>query len=105
MEIIAIALIVGLLLGRTLRSSRKQGRAAAEPEEPTPVTEAGPEEKRENLRSKILEIIRSAEEGITLPQLGEKMHRHFAPLIGPVRLLLEEGVIKREGGVYKIVEK
>ena len=68
--------------------------------QPAPSPEA--KERRNDLKAAILEIIRSAEEGITLSAIAEKMKRHFASIIGPVRLLIEEGLVEKQDKLYKI---
>ncbi len=60
------------------------------------------EEKKADLKTAILEIIRSSEEGLTLSAIAEKMKRHFASIIGPVRLLIEEGFVEKQDKIYKI---
>jgi hypothetical protein len=72
----------------------------AESSQPTLSPEA--EERRNDLKAAILEIIRSAEGGITLSVIAEKMKRHFASIIGPVRLLIEEGLVEKQDKLYKI---
>jgi len=76
-----------------------QQTAAGSPQ-PAPSPEV--EERRNDLKAAILEIIRSAEEGITLSAIAEKMKRHFASIIGPVRLLIEEGLVEKQDKLYKI---
>jgi hypothetical protein len=60
------------------------------------------EEKRADLKTAILEILRSSGEGLTLSSIAEKLKRHFASIIGPVRLLIEEGLIEKQDKIYKI---
>jgi hypothetical protein len=72
------------------------------PEEPAAVTSSAPEERKDDLRSEILRIIRSSPEGITLAAIAKQLQRHFASIIGPVRLLVEEGVVERQEKIYKI---
>ncbi len=74
-----------------------QQAAAAEP---LPTTAA--EERRSDLKSAILEILRSSGEGLTLSAIAERMKRHFASIIGPVRLLIEEGLVEKHDKIYKI---
>lgn len=70
--------------------------------EPSPASSTGTEEKRSDLQSTILAIIRLSEGGITLSAIAEKMKRHFASIIGPVRLLIEEGLVEKQDKIYKI---
>jgi len=72
----------------------------AESPQSTPSPEV--EERRNDLKAAILEIIRSAEGGITLSAIAEQMKRHFASIIGPVRLLIEEGLVEKQDKLYKI---
>lgn len=71
-------------------------------ESPSSGPSAEVEEKRNDLKSAILGIIRSSEEGMTLSAIAEKMKRHFASIIGPVRLLIEEGLVEKQDKLYKI---
>jgi hypothetical protein len=69
---------------------------------PPPASSPEVEERRNDLKAAILEIIRSAEGGITLSAIAEQMKRHFASIIGPVRLLIEEGLVEKQDKLYKI---
>lgn len=69
---------------------------------PQPAPSPEVEERRNDLKAAILEIIRSAEAGITLSAIAEQMKRHFASIIGPVRLLIEEGLVEKQDKLYKI---
>jgi DNA-binding NarL/FixJ family response regulator len=60
------------------------------------------EEKKADLKTAILEILRASGEGLTLSAIAEKLKRHFASIIGPVRLLIEEGLIEKQDKIYKI---
>jgi len=60
------------------------------------------EEKRADLKTAILEILGSSGEGLTLSAIAEKLKRHFASIIGPVRLLIEEGLVEKQDKIYKI---
>ncbi|HEV8718190.1 MAG TPA: hypothetical protein VGX03_35910 [Candidatus Binatia bacterium] len=71
-------------------------------DEPSSTSLTAAEEKKADLKTAILEILRSAEEGLTLSAIAEKMKRHFASIIGPVRLLIEEGLIEKQDRIYKI---
>jgi hypothetical protein len=71
-------------------------------DEPPSTSPTAAEEKKADLKTAILEIIRSSEEGLTLSAIAEKMKRHFASIIGPVRLLIEEGLIEKQDKIYKI---
>jgi len=71
-------------------------------DEPPSTSPTPAEEKKADLKTAILEIIRSSEEGLTLSAIAEKMKRHFASIIGPVRLLIEEGLIEKQDKIYKI---
>lgn len=71
-------------------------------ESPQSIPSPEVEERRNDLKAAILEIIRSAEGGITLSAIAEQMKRHFASIIGPVRLLIEEGLVEKQDKLYKI---
>jgi hypothetical protein len=60
------------------------------------------EEKKADLKTAILEILHASSEGLTLSAIAEKLKRHFASIIGPVRLLIEEGLIEKQDKIYKI---
>src|SRR6185369_16895764 len=60
------------------------------------------EEKKADLKTAILETLRASGEGLTLSAIAEKLKRHFASIIGPVRLLIEEGLIEKQDKIYKI---
>ena len=60
------------------------------------------EEKKADLKTAILEILGASGEGLTLSAIAEKLKRHFASIIGPVRLLIEEGLIEKQDKIYKI---
>jgi hypothetical protein len=70
--------------------------------EPSTASSLAVEEKRAELKTSILDILRSSEEGLTLSAIAEKLKRHFASIIGPVRLLIEEGLIEKQDKTYKI---
>jgi len=70
--------------------------------EPSSTSSLAVEEKRADLKTSILDILRSSKEGLTLSAIAEKLKRHFASIIGPVRLLIEEGLIEKQDKTYKI---
>ena len=76
--------------------------AVAEPEAHAPDTETPSAETEGELRSQMLQVIRSSEAGISLPTIGVRLGRHFASLIHPMRLLIEEGIVEKQGNIYKM---
>ncbi len=105
---IAIAFIIGLACGRVFHVCTREsaeGVTAEEVESTKLITISETEVKNApggDLKSRILLILRASPVGLPLSEIGTAMDRHFAALIGPMRLLIEEGLVEKQDRLYKI---
>ena len=123
---VVIGFIVGMVCGKVLRwwqapdgtetpgdvqgseaeaaASTPVPESGAEPvsEESPSVPEVEPASPKGDLKAEIIAMLRISPEGLTLSEMGQRMQRHFAALIGPIRLLMEEGRVERQDRIYKL---
>jgi hypothetical protein len=107
MEIV-IAFIVGLACGRVFYVCTRgsaEGVTGEEGEGPRfiAISETEPKNAPEgDLKYRILQILRASPVGLSLSEIGTAMNRHFAALIGPMRLLIEQELVEKHDKLYKM---
>lgn len=101
---VLLAVLCGFFLGRGLSNIRGGGKKEAAAEATVVTLEVPPKYGPTDLQQAILNVLSGNGEAMTLAEISAEMEKeHFAPLIRPMRSLLEKGRVVKEDKVYRFV--
>ena len=101
---VLLAVLSGFFLGRGLDNIRGGGRKEAAVQATVVTLEVPPEKGPADLQQAILDVLSGSGEEMALAEIAAEMEMsHFAPLIRPMRSLLERGQVVKEDKAYRLV--
>lgn len=101
---VLLAASCGFFLGRGLANIRGGVKKEAAAEARVVPLEVPPEYGPTDVQQAILDVLSGSGEAMTLAEIAAEMEReHFAPLIRPMRSLLELGWVVKEDKAYRFV--